>query len=148
MDPLSLEIQGRLRKDRRDDPDIQLLLKECKRLRTRYVGTELHYLNPIAERCGRRIKILVNHLNEDAAHIAVDQGIQEMTDELTKWSRMQVEDIPLLPYRLRVALSQSGFEVVSDVIRASESELMDLPGVRYRDIVRLEASLARIGCKR
>lgn len=145
---MSLEEQRYLRKKYSNNRDVQALLREIKRIRIRYIGQELNYLSPIAERFGRRIKILINNLNEDAAHHAVREGIQEMCDELTKWSRTPVSVLEKLPTRIIIALEQSGYPMISDVLRASETELNDAPGLSYVDIVRIEASLARLGCVR
>lgn len=146
IDLLSLDQQRFLRKKYANNPDVQALLQEIKRIRIRYVGHELNYLSPIAENYGRRLKILIHKLNEDAAHIVVTEGVQEMYNELTRWSNTPVHALQKLPSRILIALEQSNYSMVSDVLQASESELQDIPGLSYNDVVRLEASLRRLGC--
>lgn len=148
LDVLSLEEQRRIRLERPDDKDVQDLLREIKRIRLKYIGQELNYLSPISERCGRRVKILVNNLNEDAAHLAVKQGVAEQYEELTRWNRTTIDILSKLPTRLMIALNASGYTYISDLLRASETELCELPGVTYKDVMRIETALARIGCRR
>lgn len=103
-------------------------------------------MSPIAERTGRRVKILVNHLNEDAAHLVVTEGILELREELERWSNTPIEVLDKLPERVFRALRMADFNTISDLLLASESRLHEVPGISYRDIERVDLALERLGC--
>lgn len=146
--PLSLDEQRRIRRDRSSDPDIKLLLGEVKRIRTRYVGEELWFLSPIAERIGRRVKILANAGRWDCAHETVDYGRLEMIEEAAKWGGSTIRALPFIPEKVFVALELAGYETIGDLMRADEGRLVEIPGISYKEVDRLSLAMRRIGAIR
>lgn len=141
MDPLPLEFQRQMRQKYQDNPEVLRLLQEIKRIRTRYIGQELTYLSPIAERTGRRVKILVHRLNEDAAHQVVSEGVKELLEEIETWKLVPISRMRRIPGRILRLLDMAGYRTISELLQAAETDLLDVPGIRYRDLVRLEYAL-------
>lgn len=94
------------------------------------------------------MKILVNHLNEDAAHRVVTEGVAELQEELNKWKTTPITVMQKLPMRIFTSLGMAGFHWISDLLLASESDLQEVPGISYRDIERIDLALERLGCVR
>jgi len=142
MKMLSLERQGEIRKKYKGHADVQELLRELKRLRKKYVGTDLPYLSPIAERCGRRVGILVNCLRSDSAHLAVDECFEEQKQMLSVLQSKEIRLLPRVPRRMMQALRTTEVENLAELLLLSPEQI-DALGLTPLDIHRVLEAVIR-----
>lgn len=129
-----------------DQQIVQELVREIRRLRRHFIGEELHCVSPIAERTGRRVKVLVNRLNLDAAIMAVEQGIAELALEVETWDAVSVDELEL-PIYMHARLKEKGLSTVADLITKTDKDLMYRVEFDDNDFIRVQKALKKLGVK-
>jgi DNA-directed RNA polymerase alpha subunit len=133
-----------MNKERPGDRDIQLLVREIKRIRRAYIGEELICMSPIAERTGKRVKILVNHLNADAACIAAQQGVDELYKDVNKWNKVLVGELGI-PLMFHEALRENGILTVGELLTMTDKDLQRIDLFDDYAVYRIGSAMKSIG---
>lgn len=144
MKPLSKEELREIGKKFGSHGYVVDLLKEIKRLKRCYIAEELIFLSPIAERTGRRVKILVNKLNADAACKAVQQGVEELYEDVNKWHGVSVEELRI-PVRYMRYLQEAGIDTVGELMLRNDKELQKIEIFSDAEVYRIGVALKGIG---
>lgn len=145
--PLTKRELTELKRRYPDHPGVLELIKELQRIHRRFVGEELMCMSSIAERCGRRVKILVNRLNEDAAHIACTQGVEELQAEVDKWNSVPVEKLNI-PVAYKEYLELAGIGNVGSLLLQTDKDLQRIDIFGEEETFRIHLALVSLGCRR
>lgn len=127
-----------------DSPIVRDLVREIRRLRRYFIGEELHCVSPIAERTGRRVKILVNRLKADEGCIAVRQGVEELSREADEWKLVSVDELNL-PIYMRAKLTEGGVKTIDELLCKTDKDLLYGFDMDDADFIRIQKSLRRLG---
>lgn len=127
-----------------DSPIVSDLVREIRRLRRYFIGEELHCVSPIAERTGRRVKILVNRLKADEGCIAVREGVAELAREADQWKNVSVDELNL-PLFMRAKLAEKGVLTINELICKTDKDLLYGCDMDDVDFIRIQKALKRLG---
>ncbi len=146
--PLPAERIREIRKEWGNHKHCKELIAEIKRLKRAYVGEELNCLSPIAERTGRKIKILVNRLNADAAINAVVEGVRELAEEVDKWNLVSIEELNI-PLFYQQHLIEVGITTVGELITQTDKDLQGkIPAFGDDEVYRIGVALRAKGIQK
>ena len=99
----------------------------------------------LAERAGRRVKILINNMNAELAANAAIEGVHELEHEVSKWSSVPVDDLAM-PFRWKELLKERDVSSVGDLLHMTDKEIMSkVPEMDDNTVFKISIALRRIG---
>jgi DNA-directed RNA polymerase alpha subunit len=102
-------------------------------------------MSPIAERAGRRVKILINNMNAELAANAAIEGVRELEQEVNKWSAVWVDELSI-PFRWKELLKEQSITSVGDLLHMTDKQIMNkVPEFDDNVVFKISIALRRIG---